>query len=156
MNDTINRQLQQIVESALGSVRASADRKSAIREELLSHVTAVFTEELAQRGNERAALAAARQRFGAPEDVSTELQESVPLTERWFLISDKELLMSSKFWLAAIFAIATGPAIILPAMAKLRDENVFQAFPFILGGAILLAGLVAAGYGIARHFTRHA
>lgn len=156
MKDSVDRQLHEIVDVALRAVRASAARKQEMREELLAHVAQSFAEEMARGGDERAALAATRSRFGAAEEVGSELQESVPLAERLFLISEKDLLMSSKFWLATIFVIATGPAIILPAMALYRDEGILQVFPFIFGGAIFLAGLGMAGYGIVRHFTRHA
>ena len=156
MNDTIDRQLQNIVDTTLRAVRASARRKQQMQEELLVHVAEVFADELDYLDDERAALAATRRRFGAVEEVGSQLQQSIPLLERLFLIPEKELFMSTKFWLAAVFAIATGPAIILPAMAKLRDENILQLVPFMLGGAVLLAGLSMVAYGVVRHFARHA
>ena len=156
MNDFIEQELARIVDSATRSVRASSSRKQQVREELLAHVDAVFAEELAHHADERAALAATALRFGAAEEVKVDLQSSIPLIERLFLISEKELLMSRWFWLTSVALVAIGPAIILPAAAKYRDEGIFIAFPFIAGSAIILAGVAMVGYGLARHFARPA
>jgi len=156
MSDSIEQELSRIVDSATRTVRASRSRKEQMREELLAHVKEVFAEEFTHTGDERAAFAATARRFGVAGEVKSELQLSIPFIERLFLISEKELLMSRNFWLSTVAAIAVGPAIILPAMAAYRDENIFQLFPFLLGSAILLAGLAMAGYGLFRHFARHA
>jgi hypothetical protein len=156
MNDSIQRQLQHVVDAAIAPVRASAARKAAMREELLAHVSEVFADELSQSHDEKLALVTTTRRFGAAVDLGPQINDSLPFFESWFHISEKELLMSRWFWLTAVAAIAIGPAIILPAMAKLRDEGILMTFPFVLGTVVLLAGVAAAGYGAARQLTGHA
>ena len=56
--------------------------------------------------------------------------------------------------LLALAAISLGIAILLPAIAKVRNEQVAELYPFVLGGLITLAGVAAVGYGIVRRFTR--
>ncbi len=77
MNESTLTQLMIIVERAVRPVRASAGHKRKVREELLAHVTAVFEEE-ARNGDEPAALQRTAQRFGAPEELTPQLQAAVP------------------------------------------------------------------------------
>lgn len=74
--------LKVIVERAARPVQATHERKKRMREELLSHVTEVFEEELAVSSNEAAAVAAAERRFGDPMVVAAELQRTVPVYDR--------------------------------------------------------------------------
>jgi hypothetical protein len=87
MNEFTLTQLRILVERAVRPVRASTAHKRKVREELLAHVSAVFDEELSSLGDERAALERAAQRFGNPGDLTSQLQESVPGSDRlaWFL-----------------------------------------------------------------------
>jgi hypothetical protein len=78
MNESTLIQLKILVERAVRPVRASTAHKRKIREELLAHVTAVFEEESARLGDERAALQRADLRFGKPGELTAQLQESVP------------------------------------------------------------------------------
>ncbi|MGD9723797.1 MAG: permease prefix domain 1-containing protein [Pirellulales bacterium] len=77
MNDPISVQLKTIVERAVRPVVAGQDRKRAMREELLAHVTEVFAEECAQGLDDAEALERARQRFGDPRSLTAELQRGV-------------------------------------------------------------------------------
>src|SRR5688500_11453532 len=70
------------VERAVRPVRASRRRKLAMRRELLAHLTASYEQELSRRGDEQAALRAALERFGAPAELTRELQAAVPWLER--------------------------------------------------------------------------
>lgn len=79
------------VERAVRPVRASSRRKDRMREELLTHLTGLYEEERARLGDTAAALAQALQRFGAPVELTRELQDSVSageraefVFERWF------------------------------------------------------------------------
>jgi hypothetical protein len=81
MNESTLTQLNSLVERAVQSVRASEYRKRRMREELLSHVTAVFEEEAARLGDEQAALEQTAQRFGNPADLTGQLQASVPTSD---------------------------------------------------------------------------
>jgi hypothetical protein len=79
MNEASLTQLRIIVERAVRPVRASTPRKRGMREELLSHVREAFEEESAKLGDDRAALERTALRFGDPAEVTSQLQESVPL-----------------------------------------------------------------------------
>jgi len=84
MNESTLMQLKILVERAVRLVRASTSRKRKMREELLAHVSGVFEAELAQLGDERAALERATQRFGSPAEVTSQLQGSIPASD-WIL-----------------------------------------------------------------------
>ncbi len=77
-------ELRRQIECVVRPIRASQWRKDRMREELLAHLSALYDEELAaSTGDEAAALAAAKARFGAPATLSSELQSTVPVVERW-------------------------------------------------------------------------
>jgi hypothetical protein len=82
MNESSLTQLKTLVERAVRPVRASLARKHRMREELLAHVTAVFDEETAQSGDERLALERTELRFGNPTELTLQLQESLPMSDR--------------------------------------------------------------------------
>jgi ATP-dependent Clp protease ATP-binding subunit ClpC len=79
MNEPTLTQLKILVERAVRPVRASIARKRKMREELLAHVVGVFEEESANLGDERAAVERTALRFGDPAEVTSRLQESVPV-----------------------------------------------------------------------------
>ena len=81
MNESTLTQLKIIVERAVRPVRASTARKRKMREELLAHVVGVFEEEAARLGDEQAALARTRERFGQAAELTGQLQASVPRIE---------------------------------------------------------------------------
>jgi hypothetical protein len=62
-------------------VRASTRRKRMMREELLAHVSDIFDQEAARIGDDGAALPRTALRFGRPEEVTDQLQESVPASD---------------------------------------------------------------------------
>ena len=75
------KRLKVCVEAAVRPIRASQRRKDRMRDELLSHVTEVYGEEIARTNDEQAAVSAALLRFGTPADLSRELQATVPPLE---------------------------------------------------------------------------
>jgi hypothetical protein len=81
MNETTRTQLMVLVERAVRPVRASADRTTKMRKELLAHVSEVFEEEMTKLGDERAALEQTRLRFGNPRDLTSQLQDTVPWSD---------------------------------------------------------------------------
>ena len=149
----IESRLERIVALAVGPLWASRAQKRMIQEELLAHVTSVFEEELDRLGDEDAAFQETRSRFGIGEELESQLQQSVPLLERFLLVSEREVLMSRWFWLVAVFAVFFGPAIVLPALAKLRDHGELLWLPLVVGILITFAGLGGVGYGIVRRFV---
>jgi hypothetical protein len=102
MNESTLTSLKIIVERAVRPVRASPARKRKMREELLAHVVGVFEEE-ARLGDEPAALAHTRERFGQAAELTGQLQASVPRGEDLFGGSDPSALR-----LAAGFAVVFG------------------------------------------------
>jgi len=82
MNDTMQNQLKVVVERAVRPVRATIARKRRMREELLAHLVSVFEEELQRVGDEGAAFHEAKRRFGNASELSSQLQETVPRTDR--------------------------------------------------------------------------
>jgi hypothetical protein len=154
MNESIDRRLERFVERAVQPVSASRSRKAQIQEELMVHVSTVFDEELGRLGDEEAALAATRERFGLEEELGWQLQDCVPPLESWFLISEREILMSRWFWLLAVVAVAVGPGFVLPALAKFQQDGVMTWGFFLLGLSITVAGIGALGYGIGQRLTR--
>jgi hypothetical protein len=89
MNETSLTQLKIIVERPVRPVRASTLRKQRMRQELLAHVSGVFEDELAQLGDERAALDRTAQRFGNPNELTEQLQESVGASDGIHCLLDK-------------------------------------------------------------------
>jgi hypothetical protein len=83
MNDSTLTELKIVVERAVRPVRATFNRKRRMREELLAHLVATFEEEAGKLGDEQAALRQVKQRFGDPNELTSELQQAVPRWNRW-------------------------------------------------------------------------
>ncbi len=129
MNEFTLIQLKIIVERVVRPVRASMRRKRKMREELLAHVTAVFAEESAKSGDERAALEQTEQRFGKPAQLANELQQSVPASDA-----------ISRFW--------DGRPDESTLRGALRLACVFEAFILVICGiTLVLTGWVSAWSG---------
>jgi ATP-dependent Clp protease ATP-binding subunit ClpC len=78
----IRRQQMRLVERAVRPVRASIVHKRKVRDELLSHLTGIYDEELERCGTPLSAMQAASERFGDPTELARELNASLPLGER--------------------------------------------------------------------------
>lgn len=89
MNDAIQRELKIVVERAVRPVPATIARKRKMREELLAHLVSIFEEELGRLGDEQAALDQAKQRFGDPKELTSQLQESVSRWEGFHIFLEK-------------------------------------------------------------------
>ncbi len=79
-NPNYHDQLRQLVERAVRPVRAGTMRKLAMREELYAHVSHIFDEEHDRLGDPHLAVVEVTRRFGSANNLSSELQASVP----WF------------------------------------------------------------------------
>jgi hypothetical protein len=121
------------VERAVRPVRAFACRKLRMREELLAHLTAVLDEERSRRGDERAALAAALQRFGDPAGLTRELEASVPALERALCGPVRGFS-----WLAPVGRLVGGP----PGLAG-RQLVLWQAAAAAAFALVPLLGLLS-------------
>ena len=84
-------------------------------EELLTHLTNAYEEELRLSSDTDAAAEAVRRRFGNPDELRTRLQASVPLLDRLFaMFFQKELPMSRWFWIVAWILVMAGFCFIVP------------------------------------------
>jgi ATP-dependent Clp protease ATP-binding subunit ClpC len=70
------------VERAVRPVCAGTAWKRKTREELLSHLTAIYEEERSKLHDPEAAMQAAAKRFGDPAEISREFQAALPNSER--------------------------------------------------------------------------
>jgi hypothetical protein len=107
MNESTLTRLKILVERAVRPVRATSHRKHKMREELLAHVTAVFEEELARLGEEPLALERTAQRFGASAELTAQLQQSVPASDRWAHTLERLLVGTGEPTLRLAFRYAT-------------------------------------------------
>jgi hypothetical protein len=161
MNDEPLDEFASYVRRAVGPVAAFVWRKRLMQEELVAHLMESYQEELARLGNEAAAAELAKKRLGNSDELSRRLQAVVPIIERLgvVIVGGKESIMSRWIWLAAILAVLIGTGLVLPAMAKYKQQNapISEVAPLLLIGAlIVLSGLGTIGYGIKRRFTRAA
>lgn len=77
MTENMRNSLMAVVERVVHPLPTMLARKRRMREELLSHLAAVYEEEAARLGDGDAALARARERFGDPAQVRKELLRTV-------------------------------------------------------------------------------
>ena len=70
------------VERIVRPVRCTTPRKRKMREELLAHLSAIYDEELSRTSDPDAAWHTAVERFGAPAELTCELQHSVSWSDR--------------------------------------------------------------------------
>jgi hypothetical protein len=159
MNESTLTQLKVIVERAVRPVRASTSRKRKMREELLAHVVGVFEEECARLGDDRAALERTALRFGNPAEVTGQLQESAPASDRipqfwegrpgeatlWILL--RLACVASAWALAGVGAVlfAAGWVTALPREAMITGGYVFLALPVYLFGLAFLTDWIEKG-----------
>lgn len=75
--------LKMHVERAVRPVKADVWRKLRIREELYNAICEICAEERPSAASDEEAIAAAIVRFGSPDSLTLELQQSVPRLEAW-------------------------------------------------------------------------
>jgi hypothetical protein len=75
--------LMKIVERSVRPVRAGIVRKRKMREELFTHLSAIYEEELARSSDPDAAIVKAARRFGEPASLAREFDNSLPAYERF-------------------------------------------------------------------------
>ena len=156
MNEPRLRQFEGRVARIVAPLIARASRKRMIREELLAHFWQVYEEELERLGDDVAAADATLGRMGDAGELSSRLQESVPLLETviCLCLARKELLMGRWFWLLlGCLAAFFGTGLILPALAKLKQSGSLPADAvgaLAMGVAIVTVGLCILVYGIRR------
>lgn len=159
MKDAVLDDLVAHAERAAGPVLASPRRRRQMREELLAHLLAAYDEEFARLGDEWAAAAASRARFGEPETLAAELRASVPLVERviFVLFQRKGCIMWRWLLAVGLVAVLVGLGFVMPAVAQLRDQGHLGALGvslLVLGVVVTLGGLGSLGFGVRALRTR--
>jgi len=178
MNDSTLNQLEAIVESVVRAVRVSAFRKQEIREELLTHVWAVFDEEMRVAGAEGAALQRTVERFGNLTELTHQLQESITASgfvgwlveQAWLRVRGIAMVNHNRVYNAILIALGLytltgiGMLVVLMGMApdarpRMRIPNwslaplaVINAFYLVAVIVTLVSRLVRPAMG--RRLTR--
>ena len=141
MNESTLTQLKIIVERAVRPVRASISRRRKMREELLAHVCDVFEEESAKLGDEQAALARTRERFGESVELTDQLQASVPrrdsfaqLVEYFEDFRPGESILRRAARHALMMLVVFGAAVLPVFLVQHR----FSEWPIIPAAAVLV------------------
>jgi hypothetical protein len=153
-------EFEEYVRSLLRPLAASACRKRLMEEELVAHLLDSCQEEFTRLCDEQAAIECAKVRLGNRQELSQRLQASVPKLEQLaiFCITGKGMTMKRWIWLIGIVAVLFGMSIVLPALAKYKMHGWVEGVvvPFAIGASIVLVGLIAIGYGIARKLRARA
>jgi hypothetical protein len=154
MTDVTLKELKTVVERAVRPVRASICRKGRMREELLTHLVSIFEKEAERAGDEQAALVEAKERFGDPKELTSELQESVPREDqlRRFLgslLSHQEgeplLRRVARLRLLIVVSYAAMLLIVSPIvliLGTMADFGVAAYLLFVIAVATSLAALI--------------
>jgi hypothetical protein len=160
MNESTLTQLKIIVERAVRPVRASTVRKLKMREELLAHVRDVFEEESVRLGDDRAALERTALRFGNPAEVTSQLQESVPVSDSISLFWEGQP-GEATLWVLLRLACAAGALTLVgvgavlfaaewvaawPREATISAAYAFLALPVYLIGLAFLTDCIEKGF----------
>jgi hypothetical protein len=160
MTEQSETQLRIIVERAVRLVLGSAARKNRMREELLAHLTAIAEDELASHGDELRAVQRASERLGSPALLTRDLQNSLPLGEKWTALVENTLgrrpsepalrytlrLSALLLFLDAILLLGTFGAVILLRGYEQNDFwyrlRIAVAFMLINSADTVLVGLI--------------
>jgi hypothetical protein len=156
MNDIVPDPLRAYLDRLVAAVPTGRARQQEMREELQAHLHALYEKELLRLHDERAAIMSAIQQFGASDDLTSELQASVPFWERLkFLVQEKGTIMWRWLLLVGCIAIPVGLGFVFPAIAKftnpdlaVRSESVGLSLALlVLGITVTLGGLGSCVWG---------
>ncbi len=149
MDDVIVQELKRVVEQAVRPVAATMTRKRQMREELFAHLMAIFDNEAERLGDEPAALEQAKQRFGDPGELTTQLQQAVPRWDRCRSIlenmgyrpSESAWHLAAKHFLAMLLIYLLWLPTWELAFGKLRPVDAQGIMALLLVGAVLWIAL---------------
>jgi hypothetical protein len=152
MNEATLTQLKILVERAVRPVRASTPCKRKMREELLAHVSAVFAEEAARLGDERAALERAAERFGNPAELTVRLQEAVPASDFPLRALERVAFRPGESTLrrAARYALLAFMAWAAPLLPAFYIQGRMHEWPILFAGPVLAFGFTFVAEGMRR------
>ncbi len=159
MNNSPRTELEAYLDSTLAALQVRGEHKRLMREEMLSHLTCIFDEELVRLGDPQAALNETLRRFGAPEELGKELDSSVPFSERFitWLVAHREKIMWFFFMALGVVGTLVGAGLICPAVAQILGHEPMSLTVLLLavGIAICLASLWSFAHGVQRFRMRH-
>ena len=115
------------VEKAVRPIRAMERRKDRMREDLFAHITEIYHHEFERLREENLAIDAAIQRLGAPQELTEELQQTVPTVER--ILCFKFPVESNRNYLKCLMNRKPGESIL---RYSLRISLLYEMF-FISG-----------------------
>jgi hypothetical protein len=153
MSEAIERELKVVVEQTVRPVRATLNRKSRMREELLAHLESIFAEESRKPGGEQAALLAAKRRFGEPSELAEQLQQTVPWWDRCCSIlenlgyqpSESAWRLAGKHFLAMLLVCSVYLPLWMFAHGNVRGlgpVEVLRLLAFVMVGTVLVVALL--------------
>lgn len=119
MSESISRELMTLVERVVRPLPIPLARRKRMRGEFLDHLQAIFAEEMDRQGNEEAALASTKARFGNPAELTAELRQAIG----WRDIMQETI---ERFW------------------AQRTDETSFQFICRLMFRTVLLLALLMA------------
>lgn len=166
MNEHIEREFKVVVERTVRPVRASRARKHRMRQDLLQHLQSVFDEELRQGLDESQALDRTLHRFGATDELATDLQRAVPWNDRLAFRLESlsanrpgESLARRAARLALLMfaAMATAYFIVLPPILVLQGRQREMRQTWFLGVVICLTlAVLTFVFSLLAHAMRRA
>lgn len=121
MNEFSDQPFEEFIERIVAPVKASRVHKRRMREELLVHLSEAFAEERASTDNDDDACRATLARFGTPEEVTRDLQSSVPASDR--LQAGREIAVTATLSVVYSFVVHNAVLIaLLQTELALRDH----------------------------------
>lgn len=142
MNDATLTELKIVVERIVRPLHAPLFRKRRIREELLTHLVSMFDQEASKFSDERAALKQAKRRFGDPEELTAQLQETVPGWDRICYWSEKMQYQPRESLLhylgkCLLFTLAVCCAMILAIWIAEQPQDEFHLVACVVTSAVV-------------------
>jgi hypothetical protein len=133
MNSEIIDNFESKIAHAVRPIVASPRRKRVMREELLAHLIASYSEELSRVSDPEVALGSAIRRFGNVDELREQLQAAVPRWERavYECFDRKELLMRYLFAIAALVAFVASQYNANTAMMMLQFGGIAVMFAIV-------------------------
>src|SRR5262245_54196631 len=158
MSETTFATFDDYLEKTLASLPMCASRREATRDELLAHLFCVFEDEFARCGDEAKAAAQTLRRFGAADELQTDLDASVPVRERiisWLLLN-KGKIMWRLFLVFGVVLVLVGMGLVMPAVQQMLFQEVLMLSVVLLGVgfAICAGGVWSFVHGVRRFRAR--
>jgi hypothetical protein len=151
MNSMVREQLMILVERVVRPIRAVGRDKKRIREELWSHVTAVFQEEFDQSKDEATALQQVQTRLGEPKELTAQFQQGTngPSVfsyhfERWLNARPGESMFRTAVRQGFVATIVPVLVLLLAGLNARANPRLEKHDLYFLAAEVMLLGVGAA------------